>query len=671
MFRLWIRVLVFIIGALSLQMPAQGITWCHDYTFLRVTGKDSNRCDPDRLQSVLREEKYEHCFNVTALPQRPQPRGVEVDTKNLQISFRATEPGSTEPVRLLSGDVLIIGEDHSGIVGKSGWIEHFVQTAGQSGVAYRPERLVLLPNFFVEERGWTLSRLFSKVSRSDGELNGARSVTYAYPYLNKTIQLWRKPQNSSGSWVVYTIDADANTRWLFIGSREEYERPTPQSDVLFAGGSSSPAQKSLVTLSEGSEFPSRDAALRAVVKNLSSLMWVYSPLTRPKEFIQAQVQGRAVYPDLSGNANQYYKGGETLAVLRSIIPALTPRKTFPPQWLVHATGHGTYDGGVKDDLWLMVATGLNAEKKTFTKPDGAGGTFGYTYDQASGPFTESYALMEAMRRVNVRAVETSARDRFISIDELPKGLTPLDNGVGGESRVTPPENRPLIPNIPTPPLITNPSTANAHAAQAGTLIAQGRFDEAQCEAAKAVELQPKKGAFRATLGLCYAWLRNFSLAEKEYREAIRLEPSQGNHHGGLAFVLLQLNRFREAEDSARIAVRSAASVASHHQFLGDALAFQGKWGEAESAYRESVRLDPKLAAGHNGVGGSLLAKSDGAGAEKYFREAVRLNPSEGIFHANLAGALSVQNRQSEALVAAREAKRLGLANHWVYSLLGL
>lgn len=89
MFRLWIRVLVCVLGVISLELPARAITWCHDYTLFRVTGKDSNQCSPGNLRTILTKEKYEHCFNVTARPQRPQPPGVEVDTKNLQISLRA------------------------------------------------------------------------------------------------------------------------------------------------------------------------------------------------------------------------------------------------------------------------------------------------------------------------------------------------------------------------------------------------------------------------------------------------------------------------------------------------------------------------------------------------------------------------------------------------------
>ena len=224
---------------------------------------------------------------------------------------------------------------------------------------------------------------------------------------NGTYRLSREPR-APDSWVIFTVEADANTRWLFVRQRAEFEAPLAMSEILFGGQSSAPAQKTLVTLPEGAEFPSRAAAHKAIVKYLTELTWEYSPLTRPKEFIQAQVQGVRCYPDLSGDSNRYYNAGKTLSELRQVLPALTPRKSFPSQWLVHATGHGTYDGSVKDDLWMMVATGLNTQNKTFTKPDGSGGTFGYSYDQALGPFTESYALLEAMRRVKVRVVETSA-----------------------------------------------------------------------------------------------------------------------------------------------------------------------------------------------------------------------------------------------------------------------
>ncbi len=56
-----------------------------------------------------------------------------------------------------------------------------------------------------------------------------------------------------------------------------------------------------------------------------------------------------------------------------------------PQWLLHATGHGTYYGGVKDD-WLFLFTAPPTEDGFVELPDGSGGTFTYAIDYSSGPY---------------------------------------------------------------------------------------------------------------------------------------------------------------------------------------------------------------------------------------------------------------------------------------------
>ncbi len=56
-----------------------------------------------------------------------------------------------------------------------------------------------------------------------------------------------------------------------------------------------------------------------------------------------------------------------------------------PQYLLHATGHGTIDGPVKDD-WLFLFPNHPDDKGGILLPDGSGGTFGYSIDYYSGPY---------------------------------------------------------------------------------------------------------------------------------------------------------------------------------------------------------------------------------------------------------------------------------------------
>ena len=64
-----------------------------------------------------------------------------------------------------------------------------------------------------------------------------------------------------------------------------------------------------------------------------------------------------------------------------------------PQYLVHATGHGTIDGPVKDDWWFLYPQG--PQNGVLYLPDGSGGTFTYSIDQSSGPFNSPREVCNA------------------------------------------------------------------------------------------------------------------------------------------------------------------------------------------------------------------------------------------------------------------------------------
>ena len=68
-------------------------------------------------------------------------------------------------------------------------------------------------------------------------------------------------------------------------------------------------------------------------------------------------------------------------------PAANPAWDKPfgqPQYLIHLTGHGTMDGSVKDDRYLLFPSAPDS-KGSLLLPDGEGGTFGYSTDSSEGP----------------------------------------------------------------------------------------------------------------------------------------------------------------------------------------------------------------------------------------------------------------------------------------------
>ncbi len=68
-------------------------------------------------------------------------------------------------------------------------------------------------------------------------------------------------------------------------------------------------------------------------------------------------------------------------------------KAFAPHYVIHATGHGTTSGGVKDDWWFLF--GVAPTNNSVTLPDGSGGTFTYSTDYSSGPFSSPREVCNA------------------------------------------------------------------------------------------------------------------------------------------------------------------------------------------------------------------------------------------------------------------------------------
>lgn len=139
-------------------LPAMSITWCHDYSYYVVTGKDTNKISPVQLRSTLLGMGYK-MFPFTNAAQDPQAQS-----------------------RLRQGDVIIIGNDHSGVVNSKGLIDHFIQVFGASGTAYTFEEIQSMDNFLHD---WTLFDMVNfKRETPDGR--------FIFPYKDKAVEVWRK-----------------------------------------------------------------------------------------------------------------------------------------------------------------------------------------------------------------------------------------------------------------------------------------------------------------------------------------------------------------------------------------------------------------------------------------------------------------------------------------------
>ncbi|NUQ00779.1 MAG: hypothetical protein HUU35_13090, partial [Armatimonadetes bacterium] len=203
-------------------------------------------------------------------------------------------------------------------------------------------------------------------------------------------------------WVVYSTAVG----WLRVGPRPEFEQPWRQSDEIWGGTSAEPLAKALLWAG----FGTRDEALTWLLDRVTGLRIENRPLARPYQVIAAQFEGKPYWLRLDRGTDPelaLFKGDEYDFEAEWDLLArhgLTPRWDLGPRWLIHATGHGTMNGPVKDDLWLLFGSEPLHERAgegRFYLPDGYGGTFTYTTDRWFGPYRDNYGLAQAMKQLGI------------------------------------------------------------------------------------------------------------------------------------------------------------------------------------------------------------------------------------------------------------------------------
>jgi hypothetical protein len=185
-------VIVVALAALAPARAARAITWCHDWTIYKVTGRDGNRQAPQQLLDALTAANYAYydSFRVKDADKFDDKRWINPDA--VTISNHATALSVTSDHRLRTGDVILVGDDHSGlVVDASGRIDHFLQPptlAEGQGQAFAPADAERDGNF---KRGWTLPQilLFERKIYPTGNAPGA--PTYQHPYLRDEVKIYR------------------------------------------------------------------------------------------------------------------------------------------------------------------------------------------------------------------------------------------------------------------------------------------------------------------------------------------------------------------------------------------------------------------------------------------------------------------------------------------------
>ena len=240
------------------------------------------------------------------------------------------------------------------------------------------------------------------------------------------------PPEPGKGWVIYSTEPG----WLHIGSEAEFKSEQKVGDEIFGGNSEVPLKKTAIQAG----FASREEAIKFLGGSLTKVHIRYFPTVAPHEIARAVFGGKEYYLRLAGGSDpEALTRAENydLAAEKKILAdlGLTPRVGFGYLWLIHITGHGIVDGGVRDDKWITYSSAPRADPARpgtagFTMSDGLGGTVGYSCDKWEGPYRDNYGMARAMKRIGITDVALwppgSTYTRTITASEVPE--SPRDYG---------------------------------------------------------------------------------------------------------------------------------------------------------------------------------------------------------------------------------------------------
>ncbi|HNX78441.1 MAG TPA: hypothetical protein PKJ24_01105, partial [Prolixibacteraceae bacterium] len=213
-------------------------------------------------------------------------------------------------------------------------------------------------------------------------------------------------------WVVYSTEIG----WLRVGTWTEYKSIWLKKDEIWGGNSQDTLKKRL--LLHG--FSSREEAVEELCSKLTKVQLRIEPPLRgaPVRYIKAVLDTAAYFLRLSKGFSAeeveiMSKGGNFRGLEYDFESeyklladnGITPRYIFPgKQWLIHATGRGTYNGPQQLDTW-MCFTRSPDKNGTFTIPLADGTTQTYSSDRHEGPFMDNFTMAEVMKRYGILSVD--------------------------------------------------------------------------------------------------------------------------------------------------------------------------------------------------------------------------------------------------------------------------
>lgn len=174
-----------------------------------------------------------------------------------------------------------------------------------------------------------------------------------------------------------------------------------------------------------------------------------------------------------------------------------------------------------------------------------------------------------------------------------------------------------------------------HVALGGWLGEHGRFQEAQVEYERVLEVEPDHPGARNNRAIALYQSGRLEEAEAELLELVERHPRHADAHSNLAAIALGLERHAEAEERARRALALTPRSPESWNNLGLALAGQGEPQEAERCYRRALDLEPGYWQASLNLGTLLRRQGRGGDAEETLRALVEERPGLADAHLQL------------------------------------
>jgi tetratricopeptide (TPR) repeat protein len=122
----------------------------------------------------------------------------------------------------------------------------------------------------------------------------------------------------------------------------------------------------------------------------------------------------------------------------------------------------------------------------------------------------------------------------------------------------------------------------------------GKADEAERNAAKAVQLDPGLSVSYNILGMSEERRNNNAQALEYYLKAVKNDPRYAKAFNNLGNSYLRSSDFKKAEETYRAALSLDPTLAMAHNNLARVLELQGKIQEARKEYEKALQIDPAM-----------------------------------------------------------------------------